>query len=317
MNGASESAKPPVARPPAAPPGPGRDGMEPYVPASAGAACQQASGMTADAFWGSVRATISREWIRLSRGTEAVDVGLELSDRYTHMLEDLVGAMKTGHVVPGLKATASNKCEMDWFLFACFVRYYGKQVGWRRDYIRDQLRVGTTLEELNEDELLGEHWTFCKDPASLEEQDREWCCPEEIRKDWYYGDLAAGRAPGSKTNWLPIIALGLGGAAMVAAFVLSQTSAPATVKNPSSTGGRDKDRDARKLRLRTASEHPFETWDETLEYLQGRSAYPTADVVAANYQAKALVDELSARGVRTDLHQELQRLLDISSGVYA
>lgn len=218
-----QSGSPPVPRPPGPATDTGREGMEPHSPDAQEQACDKAPGMSKEAFWGNVRGTISREWIRLSLGTESVDKGLELSDRFVHMMEDLVSAMNEGKVIPGLMVDDAGTCTMDWYLLACFARYYGKQIGWRRDHIRDQLRKGVTLDELAQDELLGEPWGFCADPSKVPEDEREWCCPKDVKDDWYYRDLQSGRTPGeSKSSPWPLVAVGIGALALVAAIFVSR-----------------------------------------------------------------------------------------------
>lgn len=221
--------KPPVGRPP----GPALDkAPPPHQPQAPASPCSAQTGMSDEAFWGGVRATIRREVIRLAKGTENIDNAYTLTPVGEKMIEDLVQAFVDGKQVPGLapKADSSGKCIMNWWELACFTRYYaGTAVtGHSRDHIREQLAQGVTVKELMDDELVGMNWYFCD--KEVPEDEKQYCCPPDLLDDWYYKDLTEGKVQetsgGTKNSILSIALIGIGVLAVAAAIsVMSNTVA--------------------------------------------------------------------------------------------
>jgi hypothetical protein len=280
--------------------------------------------MSSEAFWGYVRATIRREWIRLAKGTENVDAGFELTATGEKMVDDLVQAFEDGKKVPGLSEISKSDaaCTMNWVALACFARYYcGRALdGNLREYVREQLTAGVSANDLMKDELLGTNWYTCT--GNEPEDEKSFCCPDDVINDWYYKALDTGKipvAPSSGSSWITVALVGLG----VFAVAMSIRFLSASHQNPASSvltlphGKTPQERQEsviRHLRLQTASMHTFEVWDETRDYLRGEADGGASYIFDAMKDLRSLVDHINATGKRTSENKELERILDLSAG---
>lgn len=316
---------PPIPRPP----GPAIEdpGAHPQSP-EAGEPCVSPTSMDPDDFWDGVRQTVYREILRAKYGSQDLDrhavsaLGVTLTDNF-------IDAMRTGKMVPGLSeiTDARGECSMDWIRFACFARYYVLLEGSRRDHLREMIREGATLTEIETDEILGENWNFCTGDET-DDDTKKWCCPDDVVTDTFYADLARGSSPTiqppalveDKPSWGKIAAISLGivAVAVTLAYITHVThpEAARARANPRPEPIRNKSlaSKARSLRMETAAEHSFETWDETFEHLLDRSSSAaTSEVAFAVEDVDRLVSRLAALGVKTSAQSELHHMLSLSS----
>lgn len=321
---------PPIPRPygPATPADPGAHPQSP----EAGEPCSVGTSMAPEDFWDAIRQTVYREILRARYGSGELDRHIVSSLGVT-LTDDFIAAMKEGKVVPGLSETtdARGECAMDWIRFACFARYYVMLEGTRRDHLRELLRDGATLTEIETDEILGENWHFCTG-TETDEDAKKWCCNDDVVSDAFYADLADGKSPAvyppadlveDGSSWGKIAAISLGIVAVAVTLgYLSHTTHPEAARaraNPRPEAIRDRAlaSKVRDLRMETASEYSFETWDEVFEHLRDRTHPSTGEASSAMNALEQHLSRLSSLGVKTNSEYELHHMLSHAAEVAA
>ena len=218
----------PVARPPG--PGPGSptpSGAQPVAVGEPPLTCYPHDANTRT-FLDVVRGIILDEWVRALGSTPVMA---------SQRLDELMGAMSVGRVIPGFRIAADGQCFMYWNELACFSRWYARLYAEERGQVLDALADGSSAPWTDPGEVvwppspelctaatIARDAAYCQEYPSPDGTCPQYCCPEEVYRDPAYdpetGKWAKELSGGSGSKWTGVAIFGATAVAAIGAVLL-------------------------------------------------------------------------------------------------